>query len=76
MLADLVREDLKSRKSAGQNAVSTDLAVQYVVGALWSVVTWWMDYGVPLPPEEMNGIFRQLTFPGLDATLSGRLLVG
>jgi AcrR family transcriptional regulator len=76
MLADLVREDLKSRKSAGQNAASTDLAIQYVVGALWSVLTWWMDYRVPLPPEEMNSIFRQLTFPGLDATLSGRLLAG
>ena len=76
MLADLVREDLKSRKSAGQHTVSIDLAVQYVVGALWSVLTWWMDYRVPLSPEEMNSIFRQLTFPGLDATLSGRLLAG
>lgn len=76
MLADLVREDLKSRKSAGQNTVSIDLAVQYVVGALWSVLTWWMDYRIPLPPEEMNKIFRQVTFPGLDATLSGRLLEG
>ena len=75
-LADLVREDLKSRQSAGQSAVATDLAVQYVVGALWSVVTWWMDYRVPLPPEEMNTIFRQLTFPGLDATLSGELWTG
>jgi AcrR family transcriptional regulator len=74
MLADLVREDLKSRKSAGQNAASIDLAIQYVVGALWSVLTWWLDYRVPLPPEEMNSIFRQLTFPGLDATLSSRLL--
>jgi AcrR family transcriptional regulator len=69
MLADLVREDLKCRKSAGQNTVSADLAVQHVAGALWSVLTWWMDYRVPLPPEEMNSIFRQLTFPGLDATL-------
>jgi hypothetical protein len=75
-LADLVREDLKSRQSAGQSAVATDLAVQYVVGALWSVVTWWMDYRVPLPPEEMNTIFRQLTFPGVDATLSGELWTG
>ncbi|MBI1786145.1 MAG: TetR/AcrR family transcriptional regulator [Acidobacteria bacterium] len=76
MLADLVREDLKSRKSAGQSTVSIDLAVQYVAGALWSVLTWWMDYRVPLRPEEMNRIFRQLTFPGLDATLSGKLLAG
>jgi AcrR family transcriptional regulator len=66
MLADLVREDLKSCKSAGQKTISTDLAVQYVVGALWSVLTWWMDYRVPLSPEDMNSIFRRLTLPGLD----------
>lgn len=76
MLADLVREDLKSFKSAGQNTVSTDLAVQYVVGAFWSVLTWWMDYSVPLSPEDMNNIFCRLTLPGLDATLSRRLLTG
>jgi AcrR family transcriptional regulator len=79
-LAALVREDLKSHNSAGQHSLATDLAtdlaVQYVVGALWSVVTWWMDYQVPLSPEEINGVFRQLTFPGLEATLSGKLLAG
>jgi AcrR family transcriptional regulator len=67
--AGLIREDLMSRNFAGSEAIG-DLAVQYVVGALWSVVTWWMDYQVPLSPEELNRIFRQLTFPGLDATLA------
>lgn len=75
MLADLVREELKSAKSARQNTASIDLAVQYVVGALWSVLTWWMDYRVKLSPEEMNSLFRQLTFPGLDATLTATLLM-
>jgi len=76
MLADLVREDITSRKPAARNTVSMNLAVQYVVGALWSVLTWWMDYRVPLSAEEMNSMFLQLTSPGLDATLSGRLLAG
>ncbi len=75
MLADLVRDDLKTQKSSGQTTVALNLAVQYVVGALWSVLTWWMDYRVPLSPEEMNTIFRQLTSPGLYATMSGNLVV-
>ena len=75
MLADLVRDDLKARKSSGQTTDALNLAVQYVVGALWSVLTWWMDYRVPLSPGEMNTIFRQLTSPGLDATMSGKLVV-
>ncbi len=69
MLGELVREDLISGRAGERRAVGLDLAVQYVVGALLSVMTWWMDYKVPLSPEEMNRVFRQLTFPGLDATL-------
>jgi AcrR family transcriptional regulator len=69
ILADFVREDLKSRKAWRQHPVSRDFAVQYVVGALWTVMTWWLDYRVPLSAEEINGLFLQFTLPGLDAAL-------
>ncbi len=69
ILADFVREDLRSRTSPRQNPVARDLAVQYVVGALWTVMSWWLDYRVPLAPEEIDGLFCQLTLPGLDAML-------
>lgn len=45
-----------------------------IVGAMWSILTWWLDYKVALSPAEMNRLFRQLTFPGLDATLGGKLV--
>jgi len=69
ILADFVREDLQSRTGRRHQPVSRDLAVQYVVGALWTVMTWWLDYRVPLSPEEVDGLFRQLTLRGLDTTM-------
>jgi AcrR family transcriptional regulator len=66
MLLELVREDLQSRNV--QAGVPLQLAAQYVVGALWSTITWWMERDPELPPEAINKVFQRLTFPGL-ATL-------
>jgi AcrR family transcriptional regulator len=66
MLRDLVREDLASRRVSAQ---IVDLATQYVAGALWSTMVWWMDSATELSPDEINTVFQRLTFPGLAATL-------
>jgi AcrR family transcriptional regulator len=73
MLQDLVREDLAMRRSLGQGDASVDLAMHYVVGALWSTIAWWMDSTSPLPPEKVNALFQRLTFPGLNVTLGEAL---
>jgi AcrR family transcriptional regulator len=68
MLAELVREDLRRWRSP--SAARLDLATHYVVGALWASFLWWMESPQPLSPEELNALFQQLTFPGLEATLA------
>ena len=67
MLQDLVREDLKSRAGSAAG-VPLELATQYVVGALWSTIAWWLERDPELPPEAVNEVFQRLAFPGL-ATL-------
>lgn len=69
MLRELVREDLCRHHKGQASAAALDLAVRYVVGALWAVVIWWMESKKPSPPEEINLIFQRLTFAGLDATI-------
>jgi AcrR family transcriptional regulator len=69
MLQELVQEDLATRRPPAQAHASADLATQFVVGALWSTIVWWMDSGATLSPEEINALFQRLTFPGLDVTL-------
>jgi AcrR family transcriptional regulator len=66
VLAELVRNELKiilpNERSANlpRNAV-----VHFVVGALMSVITWWLEERSTLSPAEAETIFRRLTVPGV-----------
>jgi AcrR family transcriptional regulator len=73
MLAGLVREDLAHRQGQLGQVSAVDLAVHYVVGALWSIIVWWMASGMRVAPGEINALFQRLTFPGLDVTLGEKL---
>jgi AcrR family transcriptional regulator len=69
MLRELVREDIVSRRPGLKADPRVELATQYVAGALWSTIVWWMESGTVLPAEEVNAIFQRMTFPGLDSAL-------
>jgi AcrR family transcriptional regulator len=66
LLADLVTEGLSQGERA-KNKIRTELAAQYVSGALMSIVTWWLDRNAKLSPEEVDGAFLQLTVSALRA---------
>ena len=44
--------------------VPLDVLANYFAGSLLSLVTWWLENGMPYPPEQMASIFRQLFFEG------------
>jgi AcrR family transcriptional regulator len=46
------------------------LAIQHVVGALWSTIVWWMESGSTLSADEVNARFEALTLPGLRQLLN------
>jgi AcrR family transcriptional regulator len=66
LLADLVRNDLKTLPL---NERSSDLpknaVIHFVVGALMSVITWWLDERSKLSPAEADAIFRRLALPAI-----------
>ncbi|HEY6157139.1 MAG TPA: TetR/AcrR family transcriptional regulator [Gemmatimonadales bacterium] len=64
MIADLAGSDLKALSFAGTRA-QRDLAVQYIAGAFMAVLTWWLDRGANLSPEEVDAIFRRLVMEGV-----------
>jgi hypothetical protein len=66
MLSDLVREDLMV-KAPQQSTQTMDIAVQYVVGGLWSVVIWRLERRVTISSDELHAMFERLSLPGLDA---------
>jgi AcrR family transcriptional regulator len=67
LLADLIREDLRSQAGSALTGVEVDLAAQYITGAILAIVTWWLDRNVKLSAEEIDRVFRQMTIPALQA---------
>jgi AcrR family transcriptional regulator len=57
VLTDLVRKDAGVRARDG---VPADLRVQFVVGALLTVLTWWLEKRPGLTPSEVDAMFRRL----------------
>jgi hypothetical protein len=70
MLRELVRYDMNTRSDACISATtSQDAIVEYVVGALWSLVVWWLESSSPHTAQDMNDLFRRLSLNGLTADL-------
>jgi hypothetical protein len=51
---------------------SREIAVQFLVGAYMSVLTWWLDRGAKEPVEEIDRAFRDLALGGIGTMLEGR----
>lgn len=69
MFSDLVREDLAALAPRGHD-VPIDALVEYAVGALMAILTWWADLRSGAPTAaEADALFRRLTIPGLVAAL-------
>jgi AcrR family transcriptional regulator len=66
LLAELVRNDLKTLSSKDSSAgLPKNAVIQFVVGALMSIVTWWLDERSNLSPAEADAIFRRLTLSAI-----------
>jgi AcrR family transcriptional regulator len=64
LIADDVRKNFQGgRKTAGQ--VPPDLIIQYVASTFILVLNWWVETSSPLPPKEVNDLFRALILPSL-----------
>ena len=64
LLADEVRKNSRSRgRIAGQ--VHPDLLVEYLASTFILVLNWWGERRSPLPPKEVNVLFRALVMPTL-----------
>jgi AcrR family transcriptional regulator len=41
--------------------VPSEVRAAFVAGSLLTLLDWWLDHGMPYPPEAMAGIFQRLT---------------
>jgi AcrR family transcriptional regulator len=45
------------------------LVAHYLAGTILTMLQWWLDHEMPYSPEQMDALFYQLIFPGVQATL-------
>ena len=66
MLGKLVRKELAEKgKAVYSSNMPRELVVQCVVWAFLSVLTWWLDGGAKLPPDEIDAMFQRLIVAGI-----------
>jgi predicted nucleotidyltransferase len=66
ILSDLVRDELaKTIDKNSADVIPREFVVQYVVGAYMAVLTWWLDKGAKLPPQQIDAMFRRLATEGI-----------
>lgn len=69
-LSDLIRKHLASiLKPEMKTAVPAKVAVHWIASSFLTLITWWLDNNLPYSAEEMDRIFRTVTFPGIEAGL-------
>jgi AcrR family transcriptional regulator len=70
LLADLLRNHLRTRAPQGQTQVPLDAVVEFATSTLIGLgARWWLEQDTPLSPKEMDRLYRRLTEPGIRAAL-------
>lgn len=57
-------------KGKTDSEVPFELFIHFLGATFMSVLTWWFNFKRPLPPQEVNALFRELVLPTLAARLS------
>ena len=68
LFAELVRDELTQLvPRPAQGDIPRSALVQFIVGSLMSILTWWLEGASDLKPVQADAIFRRLTVPAIEA---------
>lgn len=70
VLSGFVRKELSAARDDG--AVARELVVQFVVGALLSVLMWWLERRPGLTPSQADAMFRHLVLKGVAPSIRAK----
>jgi AcrR family transcriptional regulator len=71
-LRDRAAQQLTVAAGSRDLVVPPEIVAEYLVGALITLVHWWLDQGRPYAPEQMEAFFQKLAMPGVRAVLPHR----
>jgi AcrR family transcriptional regulator len=69
LIIELTKEELAEQVADDSQR---ELTVQFLAGALFRLVIWWLELRKPLPPAELTVLFQQLSKPVLAAAQASR----
>lgn len=70
LLVELVRDDVEAMVPPGNaGSIPTEALVQFIAGAHFGLLMWWLDGKMQMPAEEVNALFRRLAIPAVKAAL-------
>lgn len=62
---------VQGRIDAASTSTPAELVVQHVVGALFGLLTWWVDHNFPYTADEMGEVCQRLVIAGLEGVVGG-----
>jgi AcrR family transcriptional regulator len=65
---DICRKEIQI-SAKNENQILNDAAAHFFASSLISLLTFWLDNNLPLTPEQIDELFKQLTMPGLKTIL-------
>ena len=70
ILVQLMKDEARALfKRNASSEVPFELFIHSLGATFMSVMTWWFNFKRPLPPKEINALFRELVMPTLAAQL-------
>lgn len=66
LIADAMKKEFRSLGKVTRQ-VTPELLSNYVASTFVLVLNWWLDKRMPLPPREIDNLFRRLAMPTLTA---------
>jgi AcrR family transcriptional regulator len=64
-----IEQRLRELKSAEDPAIHSQVVAHSLAGALFSMLLWWLDRGMPEPANEMDKLYHRLVWSGADIAL-------
>lgn len=64
-----LNDHLKQTVSKRKNDIPPEILAQYIFSSFISLLVWWLDNDSPYSAEQMNGFYRQLVEPGVNAIM-------
>ncbi len=70
-LAGRIREKCLTGRGAAELPIPVEVLASYLAGVKLNMIIWWLDEGMPYPPEQMAAMCARLVLEGAGNMLAG-----